>query len=256
MKTIIIFNQKGGVGKTTTARDISAGLGAKGRKVLAVDMDPQENLTFSMLGKQSLAGNTYQLLVDDELQVESIIRNTDEENVDIIPSHIDLAAAAVELSGEVGGQMSLKDKLDKLKRNQVYDYVIIDAPPSLGILAINSLAAADLIIIPVDSGIFALSGIKKLLTIVEKVQRKLGRPDLEIFGVLNTKFDNTNVSKDIRSELKRKFGSLLFDTVIPKNVSVEEAHINTSSIYKYDPESKGAIAYGLLVDEIINRAEK
>lgn len=250
MNRIVIANQKGGVAKTTTAVNLAWGLALAGHRTLLLDMDPQANATFAVLGPAEPQASTYDLLIHDQ-PIESIIRPTKDAQLDILPSHIDLAGAEVELISKVGGQTRLRTKLNEA--NLPYAYVIIDAPPSLGFLTINALAASRHVLIPVSAGIFALSGIAKLETTIVQVRRELNCPELQISGVLCTMFDNTNVARDALAELQRYFGERLFQTIIPKNVKLEEAHSRALSIYAYAPESKGAEAYQELVKEIMSR---
>jgi len=254
MRKIVIANQKGGVAKTTTAINLATGLAIQGHPTLLIDMDPQANATYAILGSQELVHSTYEMLIND-LPIADIIQHASQEKLDIVPSHIDLAGAEVELISRVGGQTRLRTKLSEAVEElaRQYDYIIIDAPPSLGFLTINSLAAADEVFIPVSTSIFALNGISMLEETIRQVRRELNCPTLQISGVLCTMYDNTNVSRDIVSETRAHFGDRVFKTVIPKNIKLEEAHSRIESIFTYAADSKGAIAYRNLVQEIIDR---
>jgi chromosome partitioning protein len=250
MKRIVIANQKGGVAKTTTAVNLAWGLALAGHRTLLIDADPQANATFAVLGPKEPKLSTYDLLIHDQ-PIDTIIRPTKDTNLDILPSHIDLAGAEVELISKVGGQTRLRTKLNEA--NLPYVYIVIDAPPSLGFLTINALAASHDVLIPVSAGIFALSGIAKLENTITQVRRELNSPDLRISGVLCTMFDNTNVARDALTELQNYFKEMVFHTVIPKNIKLEEAHSRAESIFAYAPDSKGAEAYQDLVKEIMSR---
>jgi chromosome partitioning protein len=252
MRKIVIANQKGGVAKTTTAVNLAWGLAMEGRRTLLIDMDPQANATFAILGAEEPEFSTYNLLIHDR-PIAAVIRSTKHPNLDIIPSHIDLAGAEVELISKVGGQTRLRTKLNEAASELVYDYCITDAPPSLGFLTINSLAAADEVFIPVSASVFALNGIAMLEDTIKQVRRELNCPGLRVSGVLYTMFDNTNVSKDVLAETQAHFKELVFKTVIPKNIKIEEAHSRAESIFLYAPDSKGAEAYKELVKEVIGR---
>jgi chromosome partitioning protein len=254
MRKIVIANQKGGVAKTTTAVNLASGLALNHRKALLIDMDPQANATFAILGLQEVPYSTYDLLINDK-PLEQVIQPTKNPNLQIVPSHIDLAGAEVELISRVGGQTRLRTKLNEVGPAFNYDYVIIDAPPSLGFLTINSLAAADEVFIPVSTSVFALNGIAMLKETIRQVQRELNCPTLKISGVLCTMYDKTNVGRDVVAETKAHFNDIVFSTVIPKNIKLEEAHSRTMSIFEYDGTSRGAEAYQQFVEEVISREQ-
>jgi len=251
MRKIVIANQKGGVGKTTTAVNIAAGLSRAGRKTLLVDMDPQANATFAVMGPQQFENTIYDVVINNLPTYEAIV-STPQDNLYLLPSTIDLAGAEVELVSKVGGQTRLRNKLKDLEGNG-YDFLIIDAPPSLGFLTINALAAASEVLIPVSTSIFALNGIQMLESTIEQVRVELNVSELYVSGVLVTFHDHTNVARDVFNEVKGYFTDKVFSTVIPKNVKLEEAHSRTESIFVYDPSSRGAEAYAQLVQEVMNR---
>jgi chromosome partitioning protein len=252
MRKIAIANQKGGVAKTTTAVNLATGLARAGRPTLLIDMDPQANATYALSGPREYALSVYNLLIQDTA-IDAVIVATAQPNLDLIPSQIDLSGAEVELISRVGGQTRLRTKLSELSPTAGYQYVIIDAPPSLGFLTINTLAAADEVLIPVSASVFALKGLAQLENIIQQVQRELNCPQLKIGGVLCTLYDNTNVAKDVLAEMRTHFGDLVFTAIIPKNVKLEEAHSRMESIFAYAEDSKGAEAYQQFVQEVINR---
>lgn len=246
--TIVFANQKGGVAKTTTAVNVAYGLAAMGRQVLLVDADPQANATYATIGPAEPDYTIYDLLLNDA-PLASVVTPTRHERLQIIPSSIDLAGAEVELLSETGGQTLLRTKL----RPAHHDYIIIDAPPSLGLLCVNCLAAANQVLIPVAVGIFALKGLAQLETTIEKVRSRLDRPDLRIGGVFVTMSDNTNVARDVIDAIHARYGELAFNTTIPRSVRTEEAHSRALSVFEHAPGSAGAIAYQQLIEEIIAR---
>jgi chromosome partitioning protein len=255
MRKIVIANQKGGVAKTTTAVNLSAGLALKGRQTLLIDMDPQANATFAVLGPHHSETSVYDLLIKDRPFIE-VVQRTPQPLLDILPSDINLAGAEVELISRVGGQTLLGTRLLEAADEIHYDYIIIDAPPSLGFLTINALAAADEVFIPVSTSIFALNGITMLENTINQVRRSLNRPTLKVTGVLCTMFENTNVGRDVVAATQEHFKEVMFQTVIPKNIKLEEAHSRVESIFTYANDSKGAEAYRELVEEVVSREFK
>lgn len=250
MSKIIAFaNQKGGVGKTTSSVNVAAGLALAGKRVLLVDMDPQANATYALTGKEHPNANVYHVLKEERTIRQALVPTT-LKTLMVLPSDIDLAGAEIELSQVIGGQHRLRSALQKVEAD--YDYVLIDAPPSLGLLTINTLAAANGVIITVDCGFFSLRGIVQLEQTIEKVRQHL-QGQLSVFGVVCTLFDNTNVAKDAIAAIRERFGKVAFNTVIPKNVKLEEAHSRAQHIFDYDAHSTGAQAYQQLVQEVLDR---
>ena len=248
-KIVAIANQKGGVGKTTTAINISSGVAHLGFRVLVIDMDPQANLT-SGFGYSKVYPTIYDVLVKDA-EVKEVVRKTRIEGLDLLPSEISLVGAEVELVDERNRETRLKRIIMPLKRE--YDYVFIDSPPSLGLLTLNSIVAADSVIIPIQSEFYALEGLSKLLNTVRKIQSKLN-PRLTIEGVLITMYDTRlNLSHQVVEEVKKYFGDKVYNTVIPRNVKLAEAPSFGRTIYEYDPSSKGAVSYRKLSEEFLER---
>ena len=250
MKKFAVVNQKGGVGKTTTALNLGVGLGRAGKKVLLIDTDPQANLTTGLMGPDEQELTIYDLLVGETVANEVII-STDQEGVDLMPSSIDLAGAEVELISTIGGQTRLRTRLTSARLD--YDFIIIDPPPSLGLLTINAMAASDEVIIPVSVSFFGLRGIVRLEKTLQDVRLNLDCLDLKIGGVLVTMTDNTNVSADVITSIQQRFGKLAFESTIPRNIRIEEAHSRAMSIFTHAPNSKGAEAYLNLVEEVMKR---
>ncbi|WP_297809940.1 ParA family protein [uncultured Finegoldia sp.] len=248
MKTICVFNQKGGVGKTTTVVNLSAALGLKGKKILVVDLDPQGNTTSGFgVNKFELSKSVYDLMVHDEFD-EDFILNTDEENVDIIPATSDLSGVEVELINSNNKEKVLKDILSNVKG---YDYCFVDCPPSLGTLSINALVAADSVLIPIQCEFYALEGVSQLMNTINLVRSSLNE-NLEIEGILMSMFDGrNNLSLEVVEEVKKYFKDKVFTTMIPRNIRLAEAPSYGMSVIRYDKNSKGAIAYKRLAEEFV-----
>ncbi|MGA0273313.1 MAG: ParA family protein [Flavobacteriaceae bacterium] len=250
-KIIAIANQKGGVGKTTTAVNLSAALGVLEKKVLLVDADPQANATSGLgIDVQSVEMGTYQLL-DGSITIEQAILSTESPNLDIIPSHIDLVASEIELVDKNAREYRLKEALEGIKAK--YDFIILDCAPSLGLITLNALVAADAVIIPIQCEYFALEGLGKLLNTIKSVQ-KIHNKNLDIEGLLLTMYDTRlRLSNQVVEEVKKHFGKMVFKTIIQRNIRLSEAPSYGEDIISYDASSRGAKSYLSLGSEIIKR---
>ncbi len=250
-KIYSMFNQKGGVGKTTSCANLCAAVAMKGKKVLAVDFDAQSNLTSGLdINKKTLKSNIYHVLMR-ETEAKDAIVHTAIENLDILPATIDLAGAEVEMANVPQREIVLKNMLMPVK--DMYDYIIIDCPPSLGLLSINSLAASDGVLIPIQCEYYALEGVSQLINTVNLVKKSLNA-NLEIAGVMLTMYDaRTNLSSQIVQEVRNYFAGKVFDSIIPRNVRLAEAPSYGMTIMQYDKTSKGALAYDALSEEFIRK---
>lgn len=251
-KIIGVANQKGGVGKTTTAVNLASALGVLEKRILLIDADPQANAS-SGLGVEEINFSTYHLL-EHSAEARKCILPTTSPNVDIIPSHIDLVAAEIELVDRENREYMMREALKSIKDD--YDYIIIDCAPSLGLITINALTAADSVIIPIQCEYFALEGLGKLLNTIKNVQ-KIHNPDLDIEGLLLTMYDSRlRLSNQVVEEVNSHFPEMVFETIISRNVRLSEAPSFGESILSYDAESKGAIQYIQLAEEVLLRNEK
>ena len=252
-RIIAVANQKGGVGKTTTSINLAACLAEKGKKVLAVDMDPQGNLTSGLgVDKDSVEKSIYELIIG-EVDIKEVINKEVLENLDIIPTSIDLSAAEIELIGVDDKEYILRNAIDQVKDQ--YDFVIIDCPPSLSMLTINAMTTADSVIVPIQCEYYALEGLSQLIHTVELVKDRLNSK-LEIEGVVFTMYDaRTNLSLQVVENVKDNLQQNIYKTIIPRNIRLAEAPSYGLPINKYDPKSTGAESYMRLDDEVIEREE-
>lgn len=249
-KAIAIFNQKGGVGKTTTNINLAACLANKGKKVLLLDIDPQGNTTSGLgIDKRNMEYSTYDLLIEKDFDTPKAIIKTGTEGLDLIPASVSLSGAEVELVNVKGREKRLKKAMDKVKKK--YDYIFIDCPPSLGLLTVNSLTAVDSVLIPIQCEFYALEGVAQLMNTIEIVKKNLNSK-LEIEGVILSMFDGrTNLSIQVVEEVKKYFGRKVYTTVIPRNVRLAEAPSYGLPIVEYDPRSTGAEAYREFAEEFL-----
>ncbi len=254
-KAIAIFNQKGGVGKTTTNINLAACLAIKGKNILVLDIDPQGNTTSGLgISKTDNEYSTYDLLTDSDLDINEAIVETQTKGLDLIPGSVQLAGAEVELVQLDHRESRLKTALEPVKDR--YDYIFIDCPPSLGLLTINSLTAVDSVLIPIQCEYYALEGVSQLMSTIEIVKKNLNA-DLEIEGVILSMFDGrTNLSIQVVEEVKKYFKEKVYTTVIPRNVRLAEAPSYGMPIVIYDPKSTGAEAYSEFADEFLRTEEE
>lgn len=250
MKHIIaIANQKGGVGKTTTTINVGSALARAGHSVLLVDLDPQANTTSGLGQTGSTSSSIYESLFDDNVAQDSLIRI--QENLTLLPSKPDLAAAEVELVNELNRERRLQQALSHLE----FDYILIDCPPSLGILTLNALTAAHSVMIPVQAEYYALEGLSQLVNTIKRVQQAINA-DLRLLGVVLTMIDNrTSLSKQVLDQVKEHFGELVFETTVPRNVRLAESPSHGVSVFEHDKWSKGARSYKSLAKEVESRVQ-
>lgn len=252
-RVIAVANQKGGVGKTTTAVNLSTSLAKKGKKVILIDGDPQGNATSGLGVEKDLDNSIYDVLVN-EVDIKTTLQDTCVKTLKVCPSNMDLAGAEVELVSQMSREFRLKEKIDPIKDE--FDYIIIDCPPSLGLITLNSFTAADSVLIPVQCEYYALEGLGQLLNTINLVKKHLNK-NLEIEGAVLTMYDmRTNLSNQVVKEVKRYFDDKVYKTVIPRNIKLSEAPSFGMPIGLYDPKSKGARAYEKLAKEVMKANEE
>ena len=252
-RVISIANQKGGVGKTTTAVNLSACLAQKGKRVLLIYTDPQGNATSGLGIESHTEKSVYNVLVDD-MDIKETILSTMIKKLEICPANINLAGAEIELVSMVSRENRLKDAVDTIRDE--YDYILIDCPPSLGLITLNAFTASDSVLVPIQCEYYALEGLGQLINTIKLVQKHLN-PDLVIEGVILTMFDaRTNLSTQVSREVEKYFGDKVFQTIIPRNIRLSEAPSHGLPITLYDDESKGAETYKKLAKELIKLTEK
>ena len=253
-RTIVIANQKGGVGKTTTAINLSASLAESGKKVLLIDMDPQGNSTSGLgIEKDEKEYTIYELLLG-ECSIEDCLSESICKDLIVVPSNINLAAVEIELIGTDGKEFILRDSVSSIKDK--YDFILIDCPPSLNVLTINAMCTADTVLVPIQCEYYALEGLSQLMHTIELVKERLN-PDLEIEGVVFTMYDaRTNLSLEVVEDVKNNLNTNIYKTIIPRNVRLAEAPSYGMPITKYDTKSTGAESYRMLAEEVIHRGEE
>jgi chromosome partitioning protein len=248
---VTIANQKGGVGKTTTAINLSAAVATKGFKTLLIDLDPQANSTMSYVDPRSVPRSMYDVMVSEEVKFEDVIIPTPVEHLSLAPSRIALAKLESKLIGDLDGPYRLKDKIKDAVN--VYDYIFIDTPPTLGMITVNAMVASTHVLVPIQSSYFALEGTDDLLETIDKIKTR-PNPNLQLLGVVITMHDKrTTLARDIHDQIRTVFGDRLFQTIITKSIRLEESPAYKESIFTFAPRSSGAMEYYSLSEEILAR---
>jgi chromosome partitioning protein len=251
---LAITNQKGGVGKTTTAINLSAALANKGHKTLLLDLDPQSNSTLSFLDPVGIEKSIYDVMIDGSAALNEIIRETTVANLYLLPARISLAKLESKLMGEIDAHFRLKDKMSSLMKD--FSYIIIDTPPTLGLITVSALVAATHVLVPIQSSYFALEGTDDLMETIQKVRAR-ANPTLQLLGVVVTLHDRrTTLGHDIVKQIEQTFGEKVFRTMISKSVRLEESPAYRESIFTYAPKSSGAMEYEELSLEVLNREKR
>jgi len=251
---VTVANQKGGVGKTTTAINLAAAIALRQRRTLLVDLDPQSNSTIAFFDAADVKTSMYDIFTDGHAELASIIKSTRHEMLSVAPSKLALAKLEQQLAGQFDAPYKLKDALAPVLKD--YDYVVIDTPPALGILTVNAMVASSHLLVPIQAAYFAIEGTDDLLETYERIRAR-PNPALKVLGVLITLFDKrTNISRDTDEQIRSVFGSILFKTRISKNVRLEESPAYKETIFSYAPKSPGALEYRKLALEVINRVEE
>lgn len=253
-RIIAVANQKGGVGKTTTAINLSSCLASLGKKVLAIDMDPQGNMTSGLgIDKNEMEYTVYDLILG-EAEIGQVIYKDALENLDVLPTNIDLSAAEIELIGVEEKEFIIRKEVDKIRDK--YDFIVIDCPPSLSMLTINAMTTADSILVPIQCEYYALEGLSQLIHTIDLVKERLN-PQLKIEGVVFTMYDaRTNLSLQVVENVKDNLQQAIYKTIIPRNIRLAEAPSHGLPINLYDPKSAGAESYMMLAEEVINKGEE
>jgi chromosome partitioning protein len=248
---IVIANQKGGVGKTTTAINLSAACALAGKRTLLLDLDPQGNSSLSFVHSETINGSAFELFTEINEPWSNFIYRTGVKKLDIVPARINLAKLEAKLVGDFDAIFRLRDRIEQIREN--YDYIFIDTPPTLGLITVNALVAANHVLIPIQSSYFALEGTDDLLETIEKVRAR-PNPELNLLGVLITLFDKrTALSKDVETHIRKVFGKKAFNTVISRSVRLEESPAHKEAIFSFAPKSSGSVEYTKLCKEFLKR---